>query len=258
MIECFTATTQQGNDRRWTQDRTVSFTSGYAEKMSFDRISKLETLAKRITELTYIWLGNSQNLEYCLLTGQQARGLLPCSRAASEVPSISVFIVTPQTEQRVCLVLSLFYNYVSQNTTQVILWGAGLCICGTCVRVCSVSQHLGRTNLALLSWFLFKLVCRSLWKRVGLGWGLSTAELPFGWIALGKVWWQFNTALGLRPFCPLGCTLAALGHRGNGDLIPGLSVLIVPLELFFMALIFKLMGRLEKFIIWPDQSYCPW
>lgn len=100
----------------------------------------IETLAKWITELISVRLGNTQHLEYCLLTGQQARGLLPGNGAAPEVPSISVFVITPLAEPRLCLVSSLFCNYVSQNTTQVVLHRAGLCMCETCVHVCNVSQ----------------------------------------------------------------------------------------------------------------------
>ena len=92
------------------------------------------------------------------MTGQQARDLLPCNGAAAEVLSISFWVVTPLVEPRLCLVSCLFCNYISQNTTQVILRGAGVCMWGTCVRVCDVSQLiLGRTNLSLSSSFLFQL-----------------------------------------------------------------------------------------------------
>lgn len=133
----------------------------------------IETLAKWITELIAVRLGNTQHLEYCLLTGQQARDLLPCHGAAPEVPSISLFVITPLVEPRRCLVSCLFCNYISQNTAQVILRGAGLCMCGTCVRVCNVSRLIWAERI----WHFH--LCLSLNGGVGnsgIGWGLGTSR----------------------------------------------------------------------------------
>lgn len=121
-------------------DRTVDLQTDMLRKWILTAFLSIQTLAKWITELIAVRLGNTQHLEYCLLTGQEARNLLPCNGAGTEVPSISLFVITPLVEPRLCLVSCLFCNYVSQNTTQVILQGAGLCMCGTCVRVCNVSQ----------------------------------------------------------------------------------------------------------------------
>lgn len=138
--------------------------------MNSDRVSSIETLAKWITELIAAWLGITQHLEYCLLTGQQARDLLPCNGAAPEMPSTSLFVITPLFEPILCSVSCLFCNYVSQNTTQVILRGAGLCMCRTCVRVCNVRQLIWAERI----WHFH--LCLS------LNWGVGNS---------GRGWWNW-------------------------------------------------------------------
>lgn len=82
----------------------MDFTNGYAEKIVLTGFLSIKMSAKWITESIFVQLGNTPHLEDRFLTGQGARNVFPYNRAVIEVPSVSVFVMTPPVKRRLRLI----------------------------------------------------------------------------------------------------------------------------------------------------------
>lgn len=99
----------------------------------------IETLAKGIRELTSIQLGNTQRWEYSSWQAIQGKFGYPMTGQHRGAVHFA-FRNNTSGWARTLPGLISFCNYVSQNTSQAVMRGPGLCMCGTCVCILDVSQ----------------------------------------------------------------------------------------------------------------------